>query len=81
MLKIQCPKCEKGEKSELLEVLPDRRYRLRCTDCEFTYTMTGDLNRDKDTCTESETKMARKKRRNKVTLCGKTNVLTKCLRA
>ncbi len=37
MLKIQCPKCDKGEHFELLDVMPERRYRLRCGDCESTY--------------------------------------------
>ncbi len=37
VLKFQCPECGKGEKSELVEVLPDRRYRMKCADCECTY--------------------------------------------
>ena len=53
MLKIQCPKCDKGEKSELIEVMPHRRYRLRCSDCEFTYILTGSPNKEKDMSTES----------------------------
>jgi uncharacterized Zn finger protein len=37
VLKLECPECGKGEKSELVEVLPNRRYRMKCMDCECTY--------------------------------------------
>lgn len=47
VLKIQCPKCEKGEKSELVDVLSGRRYRLRCSNCGFTYILAGDLHKEK----------------------------------
>ncbi len=39
MLKIRCPKCDKGENFELLDVMPEKRYRLTCGDCEFSYTL------------------------------------------
>lgn len=57
MLKIQCPKCQKGKKSELLDVLPSRRYRLRCNDCGFTYLLVGTLNKEKEACKESRPPM------------------------
>ena len=56
MLKIQCPKCGKGEKSEVLEVLPQRKYRLRCSDCTLTYTLTGSLGKKEDTKSEKDSK-------------------------
>jgi hypothetical protein len=52
MMKIRCPKCEKGEKSEVLDVLSDRRYRLKCSDCEFTYVLTGGQHKGTGVCTE-----------------------------
>jgi ribosomal protein S27AE len=41
VLKFQCPKCGKGDKSELVEVLPERKYRMKCGDCECTYILTA----------------------------------------
>ncbi len=41
VLKFQCPECGKGENSELVEVLPKRRYRMKCGDCECTYILTA----------------------------------------
>ena len=61
MLKIQCPKCDKGEKSELLELLPDRGCRLRCSDWESTDIPTGSLIKAKGMCTETEPTMDSKK--------------------
>jgi uncharacterized Zn finger protein len=40
VLKLQCPECGKGEKSELLEVPPERKYRMECGDCGCTYILT-----------------------------------------
>jgi hypothetical protein len=40
-LKFQCPECGKGEKSEVVEVLSNRRYRMKCGDCECTYILTA----------------------------------------
>ncbi len=40
-LKFQCPECGKGEDSELVEVLPDRKYRMECGDCGCTYILTA----------------------------------------
>ena len=37
VVKFQCPECGKGEKSELVEVLPNRRYRMKCRDCQCTF--------------------------------------------
>jgi len=50
VLKFQCPECGKGEKSELVEVLPSRRYRMKCGDCECTYILTA----SQDTETEKK---------------------------
>lgn len=47
MLKFQCPECGKGEKSELVEVLPERRYRMKCGDCECTYILTASADDEK----------------------------------
>ncbi len=41
VLKFQCPECGRGEKSELIEVLPGRRYRMKCGDCQCTYILTA----------------------------------------
>ncbi len=41
VLKFQCPECGKGSNSELIDVLPDRRYRMKCADCECTYILTA----------------------------------------
>jgi transcription elongation factor Elf1 len=46
VLKFQCPECGKGEKSELVEVLPGRRYRMKCGDCECTYILTASLDEE-----------------------------------
>lgn len=58
MLKIQCPKCHKGERSVLLDVLSDRRYRLSCSDCGFTYVLAASLNQERDMRPEREPTMA-----------------------
>ena len=47
VLKLQCPECGKGEKSELLEVLSDRKYRMKCGDCECTYILTASVDEEK----------------------------------
>jgi transcription elongation factor Elf1 len=47
VLKFQCPECGKGEKSELIEVLPNRRYRMKCGDCECTYILTASVDEEK----------------------------------
>jgi uncharacterized protein (DUF983 family) len=41
VLKFQCPECGKGEKSELVELLPGRKYKMKCRDCECTYILTA----------------------------------------
>ncbi len=41
VLKFQCPECGKGENFELIEVLPERRYRMKCGNCECTYILTA----------------------------------------
>jgi hypothetical protein len=41
VIKFQCPECGEGEDSELVEVLPERRYRMKCGDCECTYILTA----------------------------------------
>jgi hypothetical protein len=46
VLKFECPECGKGEKSELVEVLPDRRYRMKCQDCECTYILTASTDEE-----------------------------------
>ena len=51
-LKIQCPECGKGEKSEMMEVLPNRRYRMKCGDCECTYILTASAD-DERKCKKS----------------------------
>ena len=47
VLKFQCPECGKGENSELIEVLPKRRYRMKCIDCECTYILTASQDTEK----------------------------------
>jgi hypothetical protein len=47
VLKFQCPECGKGEKSELVEILPERRYRMRCGDCECTYILTASADEER----------------------------------
>jgi len=41
MLKISCPKCHKGEKAELIEVQPHRRYTFKCPDCQIFFDLTA----------------------------------------
>ncbi len=41
VLKFHCPECKKGEESELIEVLPQRRYRMKCGNCGCTYILTA----------------------------------------
>ena len=48
VLKFECPECGKGEKSELLEVLPDRKYRMQCGDCGRTYILTASVDKEKE---------------------------------
>jgi hypothetical protein len=50
VLKFQCPECGKGERSELVEVLPDRRYRMKCEDCECTYILTASADEEENKC-------------------------------
>ncbi len=47
VLKFQCPQCGKGENSELIEVLPDRRYRMKCGVCGCTYILTASAEEQK----------------------------------
>jgi len=47
VLKFECPECGKGEKSELLEVLLDRKYRMQCGDCGRTYMLTASVDEEK----------------------------------
>ena len=56
VLKFRCPKCGKGEKSELLEVFPERKYGMKCGDCRYVYILTasGDI--------ENKAKKSRKKK-------------------
>ena len=37
----------KGKKSELVEVLPHRRYKMKCVDCECTYILTASADEEK----------------------------------
>ena len=41
VLKFNCPECGKGENSQLIEVLPERKYRMKCEDCECTFILTA----------------------------------------
>jgi uncharacterized Zn finger protein len=54
VLKIQCPECGKGEKSELVEVLPERKYRMSCGDCGCTYILTASTDEEKKSATTSK---------------------------
>ena len=47
VVKLQCPECGKGEKSELLEVLPERKYRMKCGDCGYTYILPVNVDGEK----------------------------------
>ncbi len=44
VLKLQCPECGKGEKSDVLEVLPGRKYKVECRDCGYTYILTASMD-------------------------------------
>ena len=55
VLKFQCPECGKGEKSEVVEVLPERRYRMKCMDCECTYILTASVDEEKNAINQSRT--------------------------
>jgi len=57
MPKTQCPKCEKSQKSELLDVLSHRRRGLRRNDYGFTYIVAGRLNKGKRARSERELTM------------------------
>ncbi|RPJ04436.1 MAG: hypothetical protein EHM36_10660 [Deltaproteobacteria bacterium] len=39
--KFECPECGKGENSDLLDILPNRKYRMKCRDCGCTYILTA----------------------------------------
>ena len=47
VLKFQCPNCGKGDKSELIEVMAGRKYRMKCEDCQYIYTLMGDVEEEK----------------------------------
>jgi hypothetical protein len=47
MLKFKCPECGKGMKSDLAEVLPERRYKMKCNDCGCTYILTTNSDEEK----------------------------------
>jgi hypothetical protein len=47
VLRIQCPECGKGEKSEVVDVPPERRYRMKCGDCQCTYILAASADDDK----------------------------------
>jgi transposase-like protein len=46
MLKKNCPLCEKDEKTELIEILPDRRYKLKCTHCGASFVLAGSQDKE-----------------------------------
>ena len=46
-LKFECPECGKGEKSQVVEVLPNRRYRMKCGDCQCTYILTASVDEER----------------------------------
>ncbi len=37
VLKFECPECGKSEKSEVVEILSNRRYKMKCRNCECIY--------------------------------------------
>jgi transposase-like protein len=47
VVNLRCPECGKGEKSELLEVLSDRKYRMKCGDCGRTFILTASVDGEK----------------------------------
>ena len=47
VLTFRCPECGKGKESELVEILPDRRYRMKCGDCECTYILTTNSDEER----------------------------------
>jgi hypothetical protein len=47
VFKFQCPECGKGEKSELVEGLPERKYTMKCGDCGCTYILTASADEEK----------------------------------
>ena len=52
VLKFQCPECGRGRKSEVIDILPDRRYRMKCGDCRCTYILAA-LSDDEKKCEKS----------------------------
>jgi ribosomal protein S27AE len=52
VLKLKCPECGKGEESDLIEVLADRKYRMKCRDCGCTYILTASVDEGRK-CNES----------------------------
>lgn len=58
MLKTSCPKCGKGEKAELIEIQPNRRYRFRCYWCNIIFVLSGDEDDHKG---EEQVKLDRRK--------------------
>ncbi len=46
VLKVKCPECRKGEKSEVIDVMPGRRYRMKCIDCGCTYILTASTDEE-----------------------------------
>jgi ribosomal protein S27AE len=47
VLKLRCPECGKGANSELLEVVSDRKYRMKCGDCGRTYMLTASIEEER----------------------------------
>ena len=47
VLKFECPRCGKGERSEVVEIIGERKYRMKCEDCECTYILTANVEEEK----------------------------------
>jgi transposase-like protein len=47
VLKFECPRCGKGERSEVVEIIGERKYRMKCEDCQCTYILTANVEEEK----------------------------------
>lgn len=47
VLKLECPECGKDTKSDLVEVLPERRYRMKCENCGRAYILSASSDEEK----------------------------------
>ena len=58
-LKLRCPACNKGERSEVIEVLPERKYVMKCEDCGRIYVVAAGGDEEKETSNDFDSERCR----------------------